>query len=179
MLLNTNLKDLFPNPRGETQVWAKVYFLSLIVCALFRKWSFSLWKLWLTASGSRAFWAAFPRSPLPNERIRHQIVFAKERHTSMSFVLFFSLAFKKMTSISVVRIQKGFLVWNICNPFVVESTLLPALPKVFILPVDSSSLWLALAKGWYQPYSVQVFKGCNNTWPPLVLLSHWTQFRFS
>lgn len=48
-------------------------------------------------------------------------------------------------SISVVTIQKGFLVWNICNPFVVESSRLPALPKVFILPDKSSSLWLTLA----------------------------------
>lgn len=39
---------------------------------------------------------------------------------------------KKMSSISVVRIQKGFLVWNICNLFVGKSMLLPALPKVFI-----------------------------------------------
>lgn len=44
MLLNTNLEIGFQSQGGETQVWDKVYFLSLIVFALFRKRSFSLLK---------------------------------------------------------------------------------------------------------------------------------------
>lgn len=49
---------------------------------------------------------------------------------------------------TVAGIQKGFLVWNICNPFVGKITLLAALLKVFILPLESSSLCLRVLFLW-------------------------------
>lgn len=52
MLLNTHFKIGFQT-QGEKHIFMLkfIFFYWLIVFALFRKWSFSLWKLWLTLSG--------------------------------------------------------------------------------------------------------------------------------
>lgn len=50
--------------------------------------------------------------------------------------------------VTVAGIQKGFLVWNIWNPFVGKITLLAALLKVLKLPLESSGLFLRVLFFW-------------------------------
>lgn len=93
MLLNTIILRLVSKPKGRHTDLSESLFS-------FTDWLFSL-HLENDPSPSEnsdsqclaSFWAALPRSPLPSERIRHQIVFTKDISTSSAF---FCWTFKKM-----------------------------------------------------------------------------------
>lgn len=109
----------------------------------FTDWLFWLLKLWLTASGiSLSCFSMIEKKQKNQQNIRHQIVFTK--NTFLQALFFITLH----DDVTVAGIQKGFLVWNICNPFVVKITLLAALLKVFILALESSSLCLRVLFLW-------------------------------
>lgn len=86
-----------------------------------------------------SFAAALPGSPpLFQAGVSDSRSYSQRRHIFIRFLLLFftlkwwCLGCRKQRSLF-------FLASNICNPFGVKSTRLPALPKVFILPVESSS----------------------------------------
>lgn len=109
----------------------------------FTDWLFWLLKLWLTASGiSLSCFSMIEKNQKNQQNITHQIVFTE--NTFLQALFFITL----YDDVTVAGIQKGFLVWNICNPFVVKITLLAALLKVFILPLESSSLCLRVLFLW-------------------------------
>lgn len=79
-----------------------------------------------------------------NQNIRHQILFTKD--TFLQALPSFFITLKD--DVTVAGIQKGFLVGNIWNPFVGKITLLAALLKVLILPLESSGLFLRVLFFW-------------------------------
>ena len=142
MLLNTHLRTGF-QAQGEQRrfEWGFIFFHRLFALYLGSDPSPSensdSWSL------AAELWRLLLQNQPVQTRVRTDHVHKGEEYFFWVPLYFFPGI---KTTTSVVRLQKGFLFWNICNPFVAETVLLPALPKVFIFPDKWSSLWLALAK---------------------------------
>lgn len=117
-------RDWLLNPREETQI----YFLLLTDC--FDSWSSDSQRL-------ASLWAAFPWLKKNKKKVKtsDSRSYSPRTHFLQTAFFFFLLRLKNDV---IAGIQKSFLVWTICNPFVVKSTPLATPLKVFMLPVESS-----------------------------------------